>query len=124
MDTDELRTLVLEDEWFIAYEIRRRFELRGWAVEYAGTKSGALGAIRRRRFHFATLDYQLIAKQTSEDVAAELEAYGIPYVVITGMPAEFLPAQYRVKGILSKPFDYRELDALIIAREAEIRRSP
>lgn len=117
------RALIIEDEWLIAYDIVHAFEKRHWDTVVVGTVGSALAALAEQDIDFATLDYQLVRRRTSEEVAAELARRGIMFVVITGMPQDFLPTEYRAAMRLTKPIDYRHLDRLI--REFEnIRRSP
>ena len=78
------RVLLLEDEVFIAMDLRHEAEAAGAAVTYARTLHDALAAVRCERFDGAILDVTIGTEGTCEPVADLLRATGTPFVLHSG----------------------------------------
>lgn len=82
----------------------------------------ALSIIQGVGIDLAILDYKLIEDAVSDDVVDALELYGIPYLFVTGVSKEFLPAHFSHRIVISKPFDEQLLEAALCGLAEE--RSP
>jgi DNA-binding response OmpR family regulator len=108
------RILVVEDENMIAMEL-------AWLVEDAGysvlgpewSVEGARMAIGGKRVDLALLDVNL-GGETVFPVSKILDGMGIPFIFITSHSA-LLPAEYRQRPLMTKPFNQHDLLALILA---------
>ena len=106
------RILVVEDENMIAMEL-------AWLVEDAGylvlgpewSVEGARKAIGKR-VDLALLDVNL-GGETVFPVSKILDGMGIPFIFITSHSA-LLPAEYRQRPLMTKPFNQQDLLALIL----------
>jgi CheY-like chemotaxis protein len=112
-----LHCLVLDDEFLIAFDIQEMLENAGAAnVACAGTLKEAMEALTGpSKYDIAILDLKLGgAMAEGLQVAAELAARKIPFVFLTGMRAEELPADaYPGVPVVEKPFQAQDLlDAL------------
>ena len=76
--------LVLEDEVFIAAELREALEAAGARVAYARTLRKALRLIDETRLDGAILDVTLGSGLTCEPAAAALRRRGTPFVLHSG----------------------------------------
>ncbi len=78
-------------------------------VEVQGTAAGALAALGEQDFDFALLDFNL-GGETSERVADELRARGIPFWLATGYGEMGDKLQeIGAQGLLVKPYGKEEL---------------
>lgn len=100
------RVLLVEDEVFIAFDLRREAEDAGVVVTYARTLAEALRAAREGAFDGAILDVTLSTEGTCEPVADLLRAAGTPFLLHSGD----LDRQGEVIA---------ELDAPVVAKPAE-----
>lgn len=106
--------LVVEDDYFIAIELCSA--LRAAGAEIIGPMreiETALAATRDERIDCGVLDINLRGRMTFE-VAAALQARGVPVVFATGYDASMIPAALTGTLRLEKPVD---LDALCRAVE-------
>lgn len=89
------RCLVLEDEFLIALDIKQTLESAGASVTCIGEADAALATLRGGApFDVAVLDVKLSgAGRDSMGVAALLTEQGTPFVFLTGLRADDLPAQ-------------------------------
>ena len=111
-----LRVLVLEDEYYLADDIRRSLEAAGATVlGPAASLSGGLKLIdgNDRLPDCAVLDVNLRGTPAYE-LAELLIARGIPFVFATGYDEARLPPAFRDVPKLVKPY---ELSALLAALE-------
>jgi len=108
-----LHCLVLEDEFLIALDIQQILENIGAAsVICAGTVKEAMEALNgTSKYDVAVLDLKLGGSMAEGlQVAAELALRKIPFVFLTGMRAEDLPAEkYPAVPLVGKPFQARDL---------------
>ena len=103
------RILVVEDEFLIAMEVEDALRALGAEVVGPfGRLKPALGAVQIEALDGAVLDVRLDG-ETSEQLAAELVARGVPVLLTTGYESEQLPPDLRHLPRLRKPFDARDL---------------
>ena len=112
VDGDNLarRVLVVEDSMIIALDTEECLLALGAAhVTVQGTVAGALGALASETFDFALLDHNL-GSESSDKVAEDLRARGIPFWLATGYSemADKL-AEIGARGLLLKPYGKEEL---------------
>lgn len=104
------RILLVEDSMIIALDTEEcLLGLGSEQVEVQGTVAGALAALGKSEFDLALLDFNL-GSESSQRVAEELRARGIPFWLATGYgemadKVEDLGAQ----GLLVKPYGREEL---------------
>ncbi len=74
------------------------------------TVSGAMAAIKTATtIDLALLDVNL-DREAVYPVAEELDRKSVPYVFLTGYSSSFLPAAYRGRALLEKPFTTADFD--------------
>ena len=78
------RILIVEDEVFIAAEIKRALEAAGAQVLFARKLERALVLLESERFDGAILDVTLARHVTCAPVADRLRALGVPFVLHSG----------------------------------------
>ena len=102
--------LVVEDEYFIAQDIRQALQTLGAIV--IGPVASRDEAMRRleqeQPFDLAILDINLLGEM-SFPVAQRLTELNIPFVFATGYEHSTFPAILRAAPIWSKPFDSEAL---------------
>lgn len=114
-----LDILIVEDERLLALSLKLLIEFDpGYRVSgFADDLASARAEVRRQRPDLALVDIQLARGASGFDVAAELQALGIPCLFMTGNPPE-RPRPDLTIGCLSKPFsDEALMRALQIGRE-------
>lgn len=109
-DKSAKRILMVEDSMIIALDTEEcLLTLGAEEVSVQATVAGALEALAQGQFDFALLDFNLGA-ESSEPVAEELRARGIPFWLATGYGemAE-RAAELGAQGLLVKPYGREEL---------------
>ena len=107
------RVLVIEDEWLVATLLEDMLaELGHSVVATAGTIDDALAAVDGQRFDLALIDMNLNGK-SARGVADRLTERGIPFACTTGYGRSDLDERFRGRPILQKPFELRDLEAII-----------
>lgn len=104
------KVLVLEDEYFLADDLRRAIEERG--AEVIGPFSSvdaALGSMDGPRPDCAVLDVNLRGRY-SFPLFDQLMERDVPFIIVSGYDREALPRDYRSAPYFIKPFD---IDALL-----------
>ena len=104
------RILLVEDSMIIALDTEEcLLDLGNEQVDVQGTVAGALSALGKGEFDFALLDFNL-GSESSEKVADELRARGIPFWLATGYGemADKLE-EIGAQGLLVKPYGREEL---------------
>ena len=104
------RILLVEDSMIIALDTEEcLLQLGAAAVTVHGTVAGSLEALAAEHFDFALLDHNL-GTESSEPVAQELRARGIPFWLATGYGemADKLE-EIGARGVLLKPYGKEEL---------------
>ena len=100
------RVLLVEDEALIALDLAR--QLRDAGHEVVGpcrSEAEALRRIEEARPEAAVLDYSLRGTETSEGIAHDLIARGVPFAFLTGHAASGLIARgpFADRPRLTKP---------------------
>lgn len=104
------KVLVLEDEYFLADDLRRAIEERG--AEVIGpfsTVEAALGGLDAPRPDCAVLDVNLRGRY-SFPLFDRLMEREVPFIIVSGYDREALPRDYSSAPYFTKPFD---MDALL-----------
>jgi CheY-like chemotaxis protein len=102
------RCFVLDDEFLIALDIQQILERAG--ASYVASATSAAEAIevlaRERKFDLAVLDVKLGGgERNSLDVAALLQAQGVPFVFLTGMRVDEVHAKtFPTAPVIEKPY--------------------
>ncbi|RXQ99948.1 response regulator [Pseudoxanthomonas composti] len=109
------RVLIVEDEFLVAMMLEECLEILGYQVvgTMASLEAG-LAALSTQQFDVAMLDMNL-SGQSSEPIAQALETQGMPFLFVTGYGQAGVPAQYRTRQIVQKPFHLSELKAALEA---------
>lgn len=106
-----IEVLVVENEFFIADELRRTLTDAGFRVQGpVSTVQGALDLLERERPDVAVLDVY-IGKERITPVALELQKLGIPFFLTTASPDHELAPYPVLAGAinLGKPTDAARL---------------
>lgn len=103
--------LVLEDNYVVSLDTVRVLKSLGFdSVDTAFTASDALDKIARQPPSLAILDINLSRGLTSEPVAKELTARGVPFIFVTGYgDTQKLSQAFRSSPVLKKPLREDEL---------------
>lgn len=107
------RILVVEDEYYIASDIRRALTKCGAAIVGPfGNLDEGLAYAARDPLDAALLDVNL-GSASSYPIAEELSRRGVPYLFLTGYDQWSLPLEFRSLPRIGKPFTFSVLlDAL------------
>lgn len=107
------RLLIVEDEYFIASDLKRALEAQGAVVlgPVAGVDA-ALNLIARGEVDVAMLDVNL-GSAMCFPVAERLRALGVPFLFLTGYDDWVLPETFRDVPLLVKPFETRAVIAAV-----------
>jgi chemotaxis family two-component system sensor kinase Cph1 len=108
------RILVVEDSALVVMLIEDVFEDLGWELVGPASRLGiACEMAAHETYDAALLDINLDGEM-SWDVAAIVEARGIPFAFSTGYDgAAVLPKRFRNAAIISKPFQIDDLTSLL-----------
>lgn len=111
-----MNVLVVEDEWLTASDFTSVLrEAKHAIVGPTPSASRALELLDTNRVDFALVDFELRGSSGSP-VIESLEAAHIPYLIVTGHPAEDLPERLR-GSVENKPIDaatlLRRIDELV-----------
>lgn len=100
------RILIVEDEFLLAMHIAHHIENAGFDVLGPAVSSvKALAMLDDAGgCDAAVLDVHLGPQETSEPVARELRARGVPFVTVTGYLHEHQPPAFDGAAAISKPF--------------------
>jgi DNA-binding NtrC family response regulator len=100
-----MRVLVVEDEYYIADDLRRSLSRAGAKiVGPMGSLAQAETALEKGQFDFAVLDLNLHG-ESAEIVADQLKIMGIPFAIATGYGSSAVPSRHDDVPRLEKPFD-------------------
>jgi len=103
------RILIVEDEYFLADETRRKLEdLGAMVVGPTSNVSRALDLIKREPIDAAILDV-FLADELVFAVADELEARDINFVFATGYDPSHMPAKYKGFALCEKPTELEQI---------------
>ena len=107
------RVLIVEDDMMVAFMIEDFFQ--DLACHIVGVEmrlEQALEAARQNDIDFALLDINLNGEE-SFPVADILRDRGVPFVFATGYSAAIIPERFNGAGVLAKPFDATNLQAML-----------
>ena len=107
------RVLVVEDEYLIRMLLEDMLADLGYAVaEAVGTLAEARKFAAAGAFDVAILDVNVDGEEIYP-VADILAQRGLPFVFVTGYGEGSLPAKYRSRPALQKPFQTEQLQATL-----------
>lgn len=99
-----VRVMVVEDDALLAFDAATHLERAGFTVVGpAMSLAKALALLAETQCDAAVLDVHLGQGETSEPVARQLVARGIPFLTVTGYSHEQRPAAYNGAQMLTKP---------------------
>lgn len=105
-DLSGKRVLVVEDEWFIADEMRDALERCGAiVVGPAPDLDGAQALVEAGGFDCAVLDINLHGEHVFA-LARDLQSRDLPFVFATGYGAAFVPEDLQQAPRFEKPLTY------------------
>jgi len=103
------RVLIVEDEYFLAYDLEQAFEAHGAIVVGPVAQfDEACDQVDRDDFDVAILDLNLHDEKTYP-IADELMRQKIPLVFCTGYDAKAIPERFAHVRVWHKPFEPRGL---------------
>lgn len=109
----EKRILIVEDEYFIASDLKRALEAeQATVVGPAGTIDAGIALAEAEPLDAAVLDVNLEGGE-SYGIADRLTAREIPYLFLTGYDGWALPAIYRGIPRVTKPFPRNQVLAIV-----------
>jgi CheY-like chemotaxis protein len=119
------RVLIVEDEALVVMMLEEMLEELGCVVAgIAAHLTQAEQMIESERFDCALLDINLAGKEVY-GLARRLGARGTPFIFVTGYDVPDLPAEFRPRPVLRKPFDFASLaQALTTAVSRKPRSMP
>ncbi len=99
------RVLIVEDEYYIADDVRRMLDAAGAdVVGPCATFDQAIAAVEENGFDCAILDLNLHGRST-EGVADRLIEQGKPFAIATGYGSSAVPERLQQVPRIEKPFD-------------------
>ena len=111
--TEPLRVLIVEDEWFIAYDHARHVESAGHeVVGPVQSVADATNRLAEGAVDAALLDVQLNG-ETAFGLADMLLERAIPFAFVTGHVGGFIPPRYSEVPILQKPTSEAEMTRVL-----------
>ena len=103
------RILVVEDEYFIAADLKRALNGAGaMVIGPAGDLQRGLALVRNEAIDAAVLDVNL-EDSDSYPIAEQLAERSVPYLLLTGYDSWSLPEDYQAVPKLPKPFQMRSV---------------
>ena len=108
-----VRVLVVEDEYYIADDLRR--SLKGAGAEIIGPVGSvalAEAALERGDFDCALLDLNLHGENAA-GIADQLKVMGVPFAIATGYGSGAVPSRHSDVPRIEKPFDPDEVVELV-----------
>jgi len=107
------RVLVVEDEPLVAIDVASTLSKAGCrVVGPAATLEKAKELVETGDLELAILDANL-AGESVDEVASELARRGIPFAFLTGYGPDGLPAEFRHVPLVDKPFNPKQLLAVV-----------
>jgi CheY-like chemotaxis protein len=108
-----LKVMVVEDEAIISFLIEDMLLTLGCAaVVHAAAVKQALNVLAEQTPDAAVLDVNL-AGENGYAVAESLEKQGVPFVFATGYGESGLPARWRERPVVQKPFTLETLESAL-----------
>lgn len=119
-----MRVLVVEDEYYIADDLRRSLSHAGAnIIGPVGSVSQAEAAIEKGDFDCALLDLNLHGEDAA-GVADQLKVMGIPFAIATGYGSSAVPQRHNDVPRLEKPFDATQVVDLLAGWERSRAADP
>ena len=104
-----IRVLIVEDEYYVADDIRRALSAAGATViGPIGNLSSAQAAVEAGGFDWAIMDLNL-GGESAVDLIDQLVVAGRPFVIGTGYSESSVPQRLHQYPRLRKPFDPQQL---------------
>lgn len=108
-----MRVLVVEDEYYIADDLRRSLKSAGAKIiGPMGSVAQAEAALERGGFDCVVLDLNLHGESAAV-VADQLKVMGVPFAIATGYGSSAVPERLNDVPRLEKPFDPSEVVELV-----------
>ena len=124
VELQNLRVLVLEDDYFIANDIAGWLRRAGASVVGpVATLSQAIETIECEKLDFAVVDLK-IEGSIALDILERLDRTGVPYILSTGYDPELVPKHLAHAPILVKPYEPDNLLAPLSANWRAGESSP
>ena len=99
-----LRALIVEDEYFIADDLKRLLTRHGAdLVKLSGSVSDALDQIQKDGFDFALIDIN-IRGEMAFTIADHLLEEGVPFAFVSGYERSAIPTRFNVVPNWGKPY--------------------
>ncbi|MBB4261428.1 MULTISPECIES: response regulator [unclassified Bradyrhizobium] len=116
------RILVIEDEYFLADDLKRVLSSEGaHVIGPTGDRAEAIKLIDRDGFEIAVIDINL-HDELAYPLADELERKGIPFVFATGYSRDVIPDRFARVLRWEKPYELRGIvDGLVGLCERSMR---
>lgn len=115
------RILIVEDEYFLADETRRKLDQLGAIViGPVGHVEQALKLIEQKRIDAAILDVHL-GDEFVFPVAEELDRLDIPFVFATGYDPAFIPKKFTGFAFCEKPAELENIAIALFGKNASRR---
>jgi DNA-binding NtrC family response regulator len=106
---NEAKVLVVEDEYYIADDLKRTLDAAGaQVIGPVSTIAKAIEAIDRGAFDCAVIDLNLHG-ESAVPIADRLEQEGISFAIATGYGSDTVPDRLKHVPRIEKPFDPRAL---------------
>ena len=104
------RILIVEDDYFIASEVARAFQVYGaHVVGPVPTLATAFDVVENgQSIEFAVLDINLRGEMVYP-LAEILESRGVPFIFASGYDASAVPDRFRHVPLLTKPADFMDI---------------
>jgi len=116
------RILIVEDEYFLADETRRKLEdLGAIVVGPTARVSQAIQLIEQQQIDAAILDVHL-GDELVFPVADELELRKIPFVFATGYDPSYIPAKYTGFALCEKPTELEKIASALFGLDPDLRQ--
>lgn len=107
------RVLIVEDEYFIASDLRRALHAAGATVlGPVGDLGSALRMVESEALDIGLLDVNL-GGEASYPVAEALTELGVPLLFLTGYDGWSMPERFRAAPRMAKPFAADALVAMV-----------
>jgi len=114
----DLRILIVEDKAIVAIEIERMMTELNCRIVGGGPVPRLQKALTILREHGAEIDGVLLDVNLNGDecypIAEQLQAMGVPFILMTGYGSSTISPAYRSHPRLTKPFGFQDLIAMMM----------
>jgi len=115
--------LIVEDEFLLAMDVEAELTARGYKIfGVASHSEAALTLLADDAPDFAILDV-FLRDGDSFAVADRLARQAVPFIFLSGNDHSALPDNHANQPLLTKPIDYKALEAAIKSLETETARA-